>query len=171
MTAIFDIPTLHTPRLTLRAFRADDWDALAAMSADMAVMRFLGGRARTREEVWASMESALGQWALRGYGLFAVEADGVFAGRVGILHPADWPEPELAWTIASPFWGKGFATEAAQAVRDQAFGGYGFARLVSYILPENVRSQRVAAKLGAAREGTIALRGFEAEVWAQARPG
>ena len=117
------------------------------------------------------MEAALGQWALRGYGLFAVEAGGVFAGRVGILHPADWPEPELAWTIASPFWGQGFATEAAQAVRDQAFGGDGFARLVSYILPENIRSQRVAAKLGAAREGTITLRGFEAEVWVQARPG
>ncbi len=169
MTTFFEIPTLRTDRLTLRAFRAGDRDALATMSADMAVMRWLGGRARSREEVWSSMESALGQWALRGYGLFAVEVEGVFAGRVGVLHPADWPEPELAWTIASPFWGQGLATEAAQTARDWAFERHGLTRLVSYILPENVRSRRVAAKLGATREGTITLRGFEAEVWVHPR--
>ncbi len=169
MSTLIEIPTLRTPRLTLRAFQASDWDALAAMNADMEVMRWLGGRARSREEVWTLMESALGQWALRGYGLFAVEVDGVFAGRVGVLHPADWPEPELAWGLASKFWGRGLATEAARTVSDWAFARFGFARLVSVILADNVRSQRVAEKLGAAREGTITLRGFTADVWVHPR--
>lgn len=82
-----------------------------------------------------------------------------------MLHPADWPEPELAWGLASAFWGRGLATKAVQAVRDWAFGQFGFARLASFILPENIRSRRVAEKLGAAREGTVTLRGFTADVW------
>lgn len=117
------------------------------------------------------METILGQWALRGYGLFAAEHDGRFLGRVGVLHPADRTEPELAWIIAEPFWGNGFATEAAAAVRDWAFASFARERLVSYIMPENSRSRRVAEKLGAVREGRIILRGFESDVWVHLRPG
>ena len=68
------------------------------------------------------MERSLGQWSLRGYGLFAVEpADGRFAGWAGILHPVDWPEPELGYSLGQPFLGQGLATEAARAARDWAF--------------------------------------------------
>jgi RimJ/RimL family protein N-acetyltransferase len=101
------IPTLTAGRLTLRGFRASDWDDLAAMNSDPPVRQWLGGTILNRSQTWTQMEAILGQWALRGYGLFAVEVDGGFAGRVGLLHPADWPEPELAWTVATPFWGRG----------------------------------------------------------------
>jgi ribosomal-protein-alanine N-acetyltransferase len=113
----------------------------------------------------------LGQWALRGYGQFAVEVDGRLGGRVGILHPADWPEPELAWTLAAPFWGKGLATEAAIEVRRWAFASFGWDRLVSFIQTSNTRSRRVAEKMGAAVSGHIELRGFAAEVWVHPAPG
>jgi RimJ/RimL family protein N-acetyltransferase len=166
-----DIPTLTTDRLKLRGFRSTDWDAYAAMNSDPMVRRWLGGALLSREQAWAQMESFLGQWALLGYGVFAVECDGCFAGRVGILHPADWPEPELAWSLASPFWGRGLATEAAAEVRRWAFATLRRDRLVSYIVPENVRSQRVAEKLGAVRDGQIALRDFLAEVWLHPAPG
>src|ERR1700744_1464892 len=116
-----DIPTLTTSRLVLRGSRAGDWDAYAAMNADPAVRQWLGGALLSREQAWAEMESILGQWALRGYGVFAVESAGCFVGRVGTLHPAQWPEPELAWTLAAPFWGRGLATEAAATVRQWAF--------------------------------------------------
>jgi RimJ/RimL family protein N-acetyltransferase len=166
-----DIPTLTTDRLVLRGFQAGDWDAYAAMNADPAVRRWLGGNCLSREQAWAQMESALGQWALRGYGFFAVESDGLFIGRVGMLHPADWPEPELAWGLASPFWGRGFATEAAAEIRRWAFANLRADRLVSYIVAENVRSQRVAEKLGAASlGGQIELRGFVADIWVHPAP-
>ena len=121
MSTTFEIPTLRTERLTLRAFRAADLDALAAMQANPEVRRFLGGNLLSRAEAWALMERILGQWALRGYGMFAVEAEGRCAGWAGVLHPLEWPEPELAYSLDQPFWGRGLATEAARAARDWAF--------------------------------------------------
>jgi RimJ/RimL family protein N-acetyltransferase len=117
------------------------------------------------------MERVLGQWAMRGYGLFAVETEGCCAGWTGVLHPLEWPEPELAYTLDQPFWGRGLASEAARAARDWAFGQHGFSRLASFILPDNARSIRVAEKLGAVREGTVELRGFQADWWVHRSPG
>jgi RimJ/RimL family protein N-acetyltransferase len=167
MTTTFEIPTLRTERLILRAFRAADIDAWAAMESDPEVRRYRGNNPRDRAQAWAVMESSLGQWALRGYELFAVErvADACFVGFTGVLHPVDWPEPELSYSLARAAWGNGFATEAAAAAREWAFGGPGFTRLASFILPENSRSLRVAQKLGATRDGTVTLLGFEAEWW------
>jgi ribosomal-protein-alanine N-acetyltransferase len=166
-----DIPTLRTSRLLMRGLRASDWDAYAALLADPAVRKWVGGQVLSREQSWAEMETILGQWALRGYGRFAVEADGQFAGRVGIKHAAGWPEPELTWTLATPFWGKGLATEAATEVRRWAFAQFGWRRLVSYITPENQRSRRVADKLGAVLDGRIILLGAVVDVWIHPAPG
>jgi RimJ/RimL family protein N-acetyltransferase len=165
------IPVLTTPRLVLRRFEARDWDAYAEMNADPLVRQWLGGMLMSRSQSWSQMESFLGQWALRGYGMFAVEVDGTFAGRVGILHPADWVEPEMALGLARSFWEKGLATEAADRVQRWAFESFEWERLVSYIVPENIRSRRVAEKLGAVREGTASLRGVEADAWIHYRPG
>jgi RimJ/RimL family protein N-acetyltransferase len=141
------------------------------MNADPAVRDWLGGNLLSRAQSWTQMETILGQWALRGYGVFAVEVDGHMAGRVGILHPADWPEPELCWALAAPFWGRGLATEAAAEVRRWAFAAFGWGRLVSYILPTNTKSRRVAEKLGAVVDGRIELRGFVADIWVHPAPG
>jgi RimJ/RimL family protein N-acetyltransferase len=171
MTA-FEIPTLRTPRLTLRAFRATDWDPFAAMEAREEVQRYRGGKPLSREQAWDSIQFQLGQWALRGYGRFALErvADGRFIGCAGILHPLDWTEPELAYSVDQPYWGEGLATEAAAAARNWAFATLGLPRLVSYIFPENIRSQRVAAKLGAVRDGPVDLRGAVVDSWIHAAP-
>ena len=168
----FEIPTLTTARLLLRSFRPKDAPAYAAMNADPAFRRYLGdGKVLSADEAWTQMERALGQWALRGYGLFAVEASGVLAGRVGVLHPAAWPEPELAWGIAPSFWGQGLAMEAAAAVRDWAFDACGFPHLASFILAENTRSVRVAEKLGAFRAGDVEVLGVTAQRWVHPRRG
>ncbi len=163
---MIEIPTLRTRRLVLRGFRATDLDGLAALNADPEVQHFLyAGRAPTRGETWIQMAAAVGQWGLRGYGMFAVEADGRFAGRIGVLHPLEWPEPELAYALDAPFRGQGLATEAVIAVRDWAFAQFGLARMASFILPANVRSAGLARRLGAVKEGTVELRGFVADWW------
>ncbi len=113
------------------------------------------------------MESSLGQWALRGYGRFALEyaADGRFVGTAGVLHPAEWPEAELAFALAQEFWGQGLAVEAARAAREWAVAQHGFTLLASFIVPENTRSIRVAEKLDAVCEGMVELRGFQVQWW------
>jgi RimJ/RimL family protein N-acetyltransferase len=167
MTRI-DIPTLTTPRLVLRALCAADLAAFAAMNANPEVMRYVGtGQIRTCQETWDAMARMLGQWALRGYGVFAVveAATGRFVGRAGILHPLTWPEPELIYGLDRPYWGKGYATESTIALRDWAFATLGLASLASFIRPDNAASAALLRRMGAVRTGTIMLLGQEAERW------
>lgn len=141
----FEIPTLTTDRLRLRAFRADDLDAYAAMQANPEVMRYLiSGHTSTRVVVWRTMAAFLGQWVLRGYGMWVVEQrDGcAFVGSVGIFEPLDWPEPEIAYSLDRPFWRQGFATEPATAARDWHFAHFPLPRVASFIRPENDASIR-----------------------------
>lgn len=166
------VPVLTTARLTLRGFRESDLDAYAAMQADAEVMRHLGagadaGRPRTRDQSWTSMALLMGQWALKGYGSFALEETetGRFIGRAGILHLAGWPEPELAYALARAAWGQGFAQEACRAILPWAFRATGAERIVSYVKPGNERSTRLLARLGAVREGMGELLGVPCEVW------
>ena len=170
MSTTFEIPTLRTERLTLRAFRAGDLDALAAMQANPEVRRFLGdGAILDRAQAWSLMERMLGQWALRGYGMFAVEHDGSFAGWAGVLHPLEWPEPELGYSLDRPFWGQRHrhrsrsrrARLGIRHARRRSAGELHQAR--------QRRSIRVAKKLGASREGMVELRGSQAEWWVHRR--
>ena len=90
---IVEIPTLTTDRLRLRAFKASDLDAYSAMQAKPEVMRYLvTGHTTTPVEVWRTMATSLGAWALRGYGMWAWEkiSDSAFVGSVGIFQPLDW---------------------------------------------------------------------------------
>ena len=94
------------------------------MQANPEVMRYLvTGRTSTPVEVWRTMATSLGAWALRGYGMWACEKidDSAFVGTVGIFQPFDWPEPEIAYSLDRPFWRQGFATEAAKTARDWLF--------------------------------------------------
>jgi len=166
------VPVLTTARLTLRGFCESDLGDYAALQADPEVMRHLGaggraGRTRTRDESWTDMALMLRQWALKGYGSFALEetASGRFVGRAGILHLPGWPEPELAFALVRSAWGQGFAEEACRAILPWAFSITGAERLVSSIKPGNLRSARLLARLGAVREGMGELKGEPCEVW------
>jgi RimJ/RimL family protein N-acetyltransferase len=144
-----------TERLRLRSWRDADLAPLAAIYADPDVMRYIGdGSVRTREETAAQLGRMRGEWVEYGYGMFAVEVRGTgeLAGWVGIRVPGFLPEVlpavEIGWRLGKPFWGRGFATEAAREVLEFAFAEVGLARLVSICRPENVASARVMVKLG-----------------------
>jgi RimJ/RimL family protein N-acetyltransferase len=80
-----DIPTLETPRLRLRPHRLDDFDAYAAMWADPAVTRFIGGVPFTREQAWTRFLRQAGMWQQMSFGFFALEdrESGTFTGECG----------------------------------------------------------------------------------------
>ena len=115
-------PTLLTARLRLRAHRLADLDASAAMWADPAVTRFLGGKPSTREESWARLLRYAGHWQWLGYGFWAVENrdDGTYLGELGFadfrrdITPAI-DVPEAGWSFAQAAHGRGFATEGLRA--------------------------------------------------------
>ena len=167
---MMDWPTVETERLVLRGWRTEDFEHYAEFAADPEVARFLGG-VQSREDAWRSMAMVIGHWVLRGFGFWAVErkSDGAFVGRVGLWQPEGWPGLEVGWTLARPFWGHGYATEAALACRDYGFRTYPVDRLVSLIAADNVRSQAVAGRIGEIRGAPFALvfRGetFVNDVW------
>lgn len=167
------IPELDTERLRLRAFRDEDLDAYAAMCADPEVMRYLGtGVTLSRADTWRSMAGFLGHWALRGYGMWALEekATGTLVGRAGFLNPEGWPGFELGWTLGRPYWGRGFATEASKRALDYAFEVLAQPRVISLIRPANTPSMRVAERLGEVRVGEIELLGGPCFVYEARRP-
>ncbi|NMO51831.1 GNAT family N-acetyltransferase [Actinoplanes sp. TBRC 11911] len=146
---------LSTERLTLRRFRRDDLDALAAIDADPDVMRYImDGRPRTRDQTAESLHRMMRRWDEYGFGLFAVEVreTGVLAGWAGLAIPTFLPEVmpavEIGWRLARPFWGFGYATEAATEAMRFAFETCGLPRLISIRHVDNVRSGRVMTKLG-----------------------
>jgi len=161
--------TLETERLRLRLFEERDVEAFAAMYADAETMRYIGeGKVLTRSETWRSTAMLIGHWMLRGYGMWAAELKetGEVIGRIGCHNPEGWPGFELGWLLGRPYWGKGYACEAAKACRDYAFGTLKRERILSLIRPDNQRSIRVAEKLGERLTQEIDLLGGKSLVYA-----
>jgi RimJ/RimL family protein N-acetyltransferase len=153
--------TLQTDRLILRPFTVDDFDDVAAMFANPEVMEFIAvdGKPMPGFGAWQSLCATVGHWELRGYGQFAVieRASDEFVGRIGPWLPEDWPGLELGWLLTRRSWGKGYATEAAAVCLDYIFSELNQPQVISLIRPGNVRSIRVAERLGMQLTGEVRL--------------
>lgn len=166
------IPRLETDRLILREYRQQDFDTFAAFFASDR-SRFIAGPT-TRELAWRGMATHLGHWALRGYGFWAVEekATGTFCGHVGLWFPEGWLEPEVGWVMMGTAEGRGFAQEAALAARAHAYDVLGWTTAVSLIDPGNLRSIRLAERLGCTLEGMFQhVRLGPMQIWRHPPPG
>ncbi len=174
-------PRLETERLVLRAPVLEDAEALAPMYADPEVMRYLGdGRTLTHEETERSVQRMIDGWQTDGFGLFttARKEDEAVIGRVGLIawNPQTWEvtraeangpiELEVGYTIGRPFWGLGYATEAAAAARDFALRELGAERLIALIIHGNDASENVARKLGLEYEREVKLGRRDAQLFA-----
>ena len=142
-------PTLHTPRLTLRPMREADFPPYRDMMASPR-SRYMGGPYGERG-AWGLFCHDVACWSLFGFGALMVDliATGETVGQVGISAGPRFPENELGWMLYEGFEGRGYATEAAAALRNWAFKTMGLETLVSYIDPANTPSRRVAERLGA----------------------
>ena len=152
---------LETERLILRPFAIEDFDAFAAMYADPRVMQFLAvdGKPMSRFDAWRALAGIVGHWALRGFGMFALveRSTETLVGRAGPWEPEGWPDFEIGWALRSECWGRGYATEAVNRCIAHAFTDLNRSHLSSFILPENIRSIRVAERVGERFEGEVAL--------------
>ncbi|MFN2527380.1 MAG: GNAT family N-acetyltransferase [Candidatus Baltobacteraceae bacterium] len=162
-------PQLETSRLILRAHRADDLAACAAMWADPNVVRHIGGKPSTVQATWYRMMRYGGLWPLLSYGYWAAveKASGLFIGELGFadfkreMEPSIEGIPELGWAFASPFHGKGFATEALHALAAWGDEHIDAPLTVCIIDPQNIPSVRVAQKTGYVEKVRSSLVGEE----------
>lgn len=146
------IPRLHTERLTLREYRAEDFDAHAVHLADPVATAFLG--ACDRHTAWRIFGCQVGAWVLHGSGWWTVERRETqeVVGSVGAFIREGFDGIEVGWNTYRAFWGQGFASEAGAAAIRFAFEVRGEARVKAFIDPRNAPSIRVASRLGLRHE-------------------
>jgi ribosomal-protein-alanine N-acetyltransferase len=147
------VPEIETERLVLRGPSPDDLDAWAACYANAEVVRYLPKRdlaPRARAQRVSSFVSSLWtQGAAGGFGwVIARKAGGQFIGLCQLEQIAGANEAELSYLFDQPYWGQGFATEAARAAVRYGFEHSAWDRIVAATLPQNVASRRVLAHLG-----------------------
>lgn len=153
---MIDDAVLHTARLTLSPPQMADFEDSAALWAEPAVVRYIGGKPSTRSEGWARFQRQAGAWPLLGYGVWTVRerASGRFVGEVGFgaykreLEPSFGDAPEAGWVLAPWSHGQSFATEAVAAAHAWGDARFDGPRTVCMIDPANAASLSVAAKAG-----------------------
>jgi RimJ/RimL family protein N-acetyltransferase len=150
-------PTLTTPRLRLRPWRDEDLAPFAALNADPRVMQhFPAPLDRAASD--AMVARIRRHFAEHGFGFWAVEAPGLapFIGMIGLAVP-DFQAPftpcvEIGWRLTADHWGRGYATEAATACLDHAFGPLRLTEVVAFTVPANRPSWSVMQRLGMTRD-------------------
>ena len=144
---------LETARLALRAWREADRAPFAAMNADPAVMEFFPGLMSTAESD-ALVDRFQAELDESGRCPWAVEelSTGAFIGFVGLHAVSAYlpfaPATEVGWRLARPYWGRGYASEAAAAAVQFGFGPLDLDKVVSFTSVLNLRSRRVMERLG-----------------------
>lgn len=142
---------IETARLLLRPMRAEDTGDLLTIFADPAVMASFGGILFDHAHMERWVRRNLDHQARHGYGLFSVilKTNGLLIGDCGLEQmEVGGAALELGYDFRSDHWNRGFATEAATAVRDYAFRILAIPQLISLIRQGNEPSRRVAEKIG-----------------------
>jgi ribosomal-protein-alanine N-acetyltransferase len=144
------MPEIETERVRLRLFTEDDLDDLARLFGNPQVMKFLGPECKpaTRDEVQVALDSMIRHWERRGFGRFAAisKENGEFIGCAGLRSFEGIAE--LVYMVDEPYWGKGLATEIAEACLEYGFKVHEFDRIIAMTRPNNTASRRVMDKLG-----------------------
>ena len=143
--------TIETQRLVLRNYTMDDFDALFEIMSDAETMQHYPApfdEERTRGWIQWNLDN----YEKYGWGLWAVvlKETGEFIGDCGItLQNIDGEMlPEIGYHINKKYWRRGFAKEAARAVRDWVFKNTKYDAIYSYMKYTNVGSYSTALANG-----------------------
>ncbi len=142
---------ITTKRLHLRHFLKEDIETYSEMMGDDEIARwFPKGIGYTHEEAQTSLDNILSHWKKYGFGLWAItrKEGSCLIGRCGLNYIPETSEVEIDFVLASRYWKKGYATEAANASLYYAFKILALDRIIALAKPENSASLRVIQKIG-----------------------
>lgn len=155
---------IETPRLLLRPMHINDLQAKYEIDQHPDVYRFQGfvylpggqQRARTLEETREKLEQRIGEFALQGFGMWAMvlKESNTFVGWSGLqfylLECGSYstPEIELFYGQSRDYWGLGLVHEACQHLIDYGFKTLKLPRITSVVHRDNMRSLNVARRNG-----------------------
>ena len=147
--------TLNTERLVLRPFALDDAPAVQRLAGDREIAK------STLLIPHPYPEGAAEAW-IKGHEepsdneVFAIVSHGgEVMGAIGLHVEHFHQRAEIGYWLGVPYWGKGYATEAAKAVIGYAFETLGVQRVFAFHFTRNPASGRVLARAGMQREGTM----------------
>ncbi|HEX6151511.1 GNAT family N-acetyltransferase [Nocardioides sp.] len=144
-------PVLTTARLRLDPLTEQHLEELVELDSDPEVLRFIFGRALTRDEVeqeWLAKRLRPHAHA-RGIGYWAGFVDQAFVGWWCLgVDDEDPQAAELGYRLRRTAWGRGYATEGSRAMLDHGFGTVGLARVWGETMAVNAGSRHVMEKLG-----------------------
>ena len=149
------VPTINTPRLTLRAMRSEDFARYAQIWAMPEVVTHISGKPWPKSRSWDAFLRNAGHWQIAGFGQWAIQPRGTreMAGQTGFFFGSrgfgdDFdPFPEAGWVLSPESQGTGLGLEAARAAHDW-FDRVVTGRSVCMIAPENTSSLQLAEVLG-----------------------
>jgi ribosomal-protein-alanine N-acetyltransferase len=153
------VQRLETSRLLLRPMIIADVNELLQIFSDAKVVASFGVPPFGLVEMEQWVQHNLAHQQANGYGLFSVilKSNGTLIGDCGLerMEIEGTQTVELGYDFRSDHWNRGYATEAAIAVRDFAFGKLKLPQLISLIRVGNTASRRVAEKVGMAYAGEL----------------
>ena len=156
--------SIETPRLVLRRMQQSDLAALMQIFTDSKVMAAFDSPPFTHAQMQSWLDRNLAHQESHGYGLFSVilKSTGTLIGDCGLEHmQLDGKEHvELGYDFRGDYWNRGFASEAAGAVRDYACSALQLPGLISLIRVGNHASRRVSEKIGMSLAHTFEQHGI-----------
>jgi len=144
-----DVPVLTDGVVTLRAHMADDIEPVLALCQDPAMQRWttIPVPYQHSDAVAFVTEQVPNEWREKGFGAWAIEYDGKFAGTVS-LHDGEGGVGEIGFSVAPDARGAGVMTRSAKLLVRHAFDTLGWHRMIWRAFVGNWASRRVAWKAG-----------------------
>ena len=143
---------MRTQRTILMPLSAADLDEVGALYGDEAVMEFVDGGARTRDQTKSALAAAERCWRAEGWGLWATRdaTTGGLIGEAGLQHlfDVDGATVDFGFTIARRFWNEGYATEAGHVILTDTWERYPGDLIHAVTHPDNRASEATLHKLG-----------------------
>jgi len=152
---------LETERLLLRRFSAEDAEFILALLNEPSFIQNIGDRnVRTLDDARAYiLNGPVASYAKNGFGLYLVllKETNESIGMCGLIKREGLEDVDIGYAFLPKFWSRGYAVEAAQAVKAYAKEVAGLKRIVAITDPANEGSVRVLEKLGLRFEKMIRL--------------
>ena len=154
-SVVLPLDVIETSRLLLQRWDDAHFDDFIEFMRDPDVIRYIRPLPLSDEKGAEHHARSLEEWDVHGFGKRAVveASTGNWLGFVelSLVGPGKGcreDDVEIGYFIVPARWGQGLATEAATAVRDEAFGRVGLYELIGRSRVENTASARVMAKAG-----------------------
>jgi ribosomal-protein-alanine N-acetyltransferase len=157
-------PALETEHLTLRPLAAADADVLLRIYQTEGVLRYFPATpSPTLEKMARFVAGQQAHWEKYGYGNWGILPHGEqhIIGWVGLQYLPELNETEVGFLLDRPYWGQGYATEAARASLQFGFEQFNFDHMIALVHPENLASRRVIEKCAMTYVETIHLWGID----------